>query len=90
MTYRTQSTSEDLAVLALEQRVARARRDYEAVLEEVRKLIERARAMGPANPDSAAALRNAKRIQEVATRRYAEALHALSEFVLGRHSGNCP
>lgn len=84
MTYGTRSDSAGLRTEDLELRVDRARKEYENVMIEVRRLMKRAEGLGLASPEGLTAIGNATRLQDEATRRYAEALRALSDSVLGR------
>lgn len=73
----------------LQERVARARRDYERALGDVRKLAAELR-NGPPGLNGSATLVQALQYEHVVTRRYSEALRALSEFVLGQvHNDDC-
>lgn len=68
----------------LHERVALAKAEYKRATAEARRLIESARDVGFQNPDGRCALNEATRIQQVATRRYTEALMALSDYALNR------
>jgi len=85
MSDRTTPAPTDLPTIerALHERVERTRREYEAVLSEARMLLQEAQA----SANSVVAIRRARTMQQTATRRYSEALKALSEFVLGRKAG---
>ncbi|HUK15693.1 MAG TPA: hypothetical protein VLW65_04735 [Bryobacteraceae bacterium] len=75
--------------MELRERVAQARRQYESVLAESRKVLGQAQDVGLSSPDGISAVRNANRMQQDATERYAAALKALSEFVLDRTRSKC-
>jgi hypothetical protein len=82
-----QSASDDKVSL-LEQRVEEARRDYELVLAQTRKLLDQARTDGLDGAASKMAIQNAARMQAAATTRYSQALKELSDFMLGRHAAH--
>jgi hypothetical protein len=84
----TQSIPGDPAASELQERVERARQDYERIVEAARRLTEQTGYANLADGDRLAAIRKARQIQEIATQQYAEALKALSDFVLGRQTGN--
>lgn len=74
--------------LELQERVARARNQYERAIAAARKLAAETRDGNPylnGSPNITRALQ----LQNTATRRYAEALRALSEFVLGYKEKDC-
>ena len=64
--------------------VAAAKAEYEFAKSEVTRLNELKRHLGAGHPDGAMAALNALRLQSVATRRYTDAIRALSEFTLDR------
>jgi hypothetical protein len=72
----------------LQERVARAREQYEQAIAEARRLAAESRNGNPHLNDSSK-ITQALQLQNTATRRYSEALRALSEFVLGYKERDC-
>lgn len=74
-------------------RVAEAKAEYERARAEAKRLLEMAGDLGLQSAGGAVALREATRRQQLATRRYAAALHALADFTVGPEAprqGNAP
>lgn len=72
----------------LQERVVRARERYERAIAETQKLAVES-PDGSQDSYGSHSIARALRLQHSATRRYSEALRALSEFVLDCKSRNC-
>ena len=70
----------------LHKTVVKARLEYERAKTEAEGLLETARSLGLGNTDGVTAIDKASRIQAVATKRYAEALKALADFILNHEA----
>jgi hypothetical protein len=66
----------------LRKNVEEARGQYESARAKSHLLLEASRDLGLAHPDGNQAIRNATRVEAIANRNYADALYALSKFVL--------
>lgn len=84
------SVAGDVLGEALERRVQEARQEYEVALDRVRKLGRHTNGRDGAGPAAAITEQEARRMEAAATRRYAAALKALSDHVLGREARDCP
>ena len=80
----------DLAQLKikLHKRVEKARVEYQQAQNEANKLLETARDVGLRNFEGVLAINRASHLQAVATKRYAEALKALADFILKNEPKN--
>lgn len=62
--------------------IARAKRAYESANAEAKVLQQTSQDLGLVHPDGTSAISRAIHIQQTATRRYAAAIKALSDFIL--------
>ena len=87
---RKRSAGEDPSrvELELQERVTRAREEYERAIAEARKLAAW-NGDGDARLNRSSEITRALQLQNTATRRYSEALRSLSEFVLDYKHTNC-
>ncbi len=81
MNYREHRAPREDSLLA---EVKTARAEYEGAKKQHDELMQIAGDLGVGHPEGATAIRNALHCQQLATERYARALRALTELVLGK------